>query len=71
MSDEPSWEDIFKPQQGQGGQAAPVARPEVQRAPSAFSAPPPMTRREAREAEAHRGGGGGGRDGGGRGGWRP
>lgn len=73
MSDEPSWEDIFKPQPAQGAQpvAQPAAQPELQRAPSAFSAPPPMTRREAREAEAAQasrrgGGGGGGRDGGGR-----
>lgn len=77
MTDEPSWEDIFKPQaqpqpQEPAAQAAPATEPA--RAPSAFSAPPPMTRREAREAEARRGGGsaggGGGDDRGGRGGDR-
>jgi UPF0755 protein len=68
MSDEPSWDEIFKPQQT-GQSAAP--QPEASRAPSAFSAPPPMTRREAREAEARRGGaGGGGRGGGSSGGGR-
>lgn len=61
MSDEPSWEDIFNPQPTQAPGSTPeTPQTEPARARSAFSAPPPMTRREAREAEARRAGAGGG-----------